>query len=208
MVSRFRGKRGKFLTKLRKISGYLAVFAFLLTNVAFSNVAQAQNIGVSEIRAGIFAHKVTGGFLPFDPDRWIGLGQVEDINLEILFSSPDDEFFRWMGSPRPRLGASFNIKGVESMVNLGLTWQVGVFDTPLFVEGTLGAALHNGALSGVSAPLSNFGCPVGFYSAASVGVNVGEKVTILLTYEHISNLRLCSPNEGLSNLGVRFGYKF
>ncbi|MCF6326004.1 MAG: acyloxyacyl hydrolase [Devosiaceae bacterium] len=196
------------MTKLRKICGYLAVFAFLLMNAAFSNVAQAQNFGVSEIRAGILAHKVTYGFFPFNPDRWIGLEQVEDINVEILFFSPDIEFFRWMGSPRPRLGASFNIKGVESMVNLGLTWQAPIFDTPLFVEGTFGAALTNGALSGVSAPLSNFGCPVGFYTAASVGVNVDENISVMITYEHMSNLSLCSQNDGLSNLGVRFGYKF
>ncbi len=196
------------MSNLRKIVRNLTAFAVLMLTVAFSNIAQAQSFDVSEIRAGILAHKVTSGFLPFNPDRWIGLGQVEDINVEILFSSPDDEFFRWMGSPRPRLGASFNIKGVESMVNLGLTWQVSIFDTPLFVEGTIGAALHNGALSGVVAPLSNFGCPVGFYTAASAGVNVGDKATILLTYEHVSNLRLCSPNEGLSNLGIRFGYKF
>jgi len=176
--------------------------------VVGGSVAQAQEFGISEIRAGIFAHKVTGGFLPFDPNRWIGLGQIEDINVEILFSSPDNEFFRWLGSPRPRLGASFNIRGVESMANLGLTWQAQVFDTPFFVEGTFGVAVTNGALSGVVAPLSNFGCPVGFYEAASIGINVDENISVMITYEHTSNLNLCSPNDGLSNLGIRFGYKF
>ncbi len=163
---------------------------------------------VSEVRLGIFAHKVTHGFLPFDPNRWIGLGRIEDLNVELLFTSPDNEFFRWMGSPRPTLGATLNFNGLESMAHLALTWQVPVFDTPFFIEGTLGAAVHNGALSGARLPLTNFGCRAGFYEAASFGMNVGDNATVMITYEHTSNLGLCLPNDGLSNLGVRMGYKF
>ncbi len=163
---------------------------------------------VSEVRLGIFAHKVTHGFLPFDSSRWLGLGRIEDLNVELLFTSPDNEFFRWMGSPRPNLGATFNFNGLESMAHLALTWQVPVFDTPFFIEGTLGAAVHNGALTGARLPRSNFGCRAGFYEAASLGMNVGDNATVMITYEHTSNLGLCSPNGGLSNLGVRMGYKF
>ena len=163
---------------------------------------------VSEVRAGIFAHKVTHGFLPFDPSRWLGLSRIEDLNVELLFTSPDNEFFRWMGSPRPTLGATFNFNGLESMAHLALTWQLPIFETPFFIEGTLGAAVHNGALSGARRPLTNFGCRAGFYEAASIGMNVGDNATVMIAYEHTSNLGLCSPNGGLSNLGVRMGYKF
>jgi hypothetical protein len=37
---------------------------------------------------------------------------------------------------------------------------------------------------------------------------VSENVTVTLRYEHISNLELCSPNDGLSNLGLMVGVKF
>ena len=31
---------------------------------------------------------------------------------------------------------------------------------------------------------------------------------IVTTIEHMSNGKLCDPNAGLTNLGVRLGYKF
>jgi hypothetical protein len=30
----------------------------------------------------------------------------------------------------------------------------------------------------------------------------------LVTFDHISNAELASPNEGLDTLGVRYGYRF
>lgn len=162
---------------------------------------------VSEVRVGVFAHKVTTAFLPFNPG-WIGLDRIEDLHLEVLFTSPDHDFVRWIGAPRPNLGVTFGRNGVESLLHLGLTWQLPIFDTPLFIEGTFGAAITNGALSDVVAPLSNFGCPVGFYENASLGINLSDNVTAMITYEHTSNLSICTPNDGLSNLGIRIGYKF
>ena len=206
--------RVKQATMLRRIFQILGVVALaggfsstLAQELAAPELPEAPPL-VSELRVGIFAHKVTYGFLPFDPNRWIGLGRIEDLNVELLFTAPDNEFFRWMGSPRPNLGATFSMGGLESMAHLALTWQVPVFDTPFFIEGTLGAAVHNGALSGARPPRTNFGCRAGFYESASLGMNVSDNATVMITYEHTSNLGLCTPNGGLSNLGVRMGYKF
>jgi hypothetical protein len=37
---------------------------------------------------------------------------------------------------------------------------------------------------------------------------LGEHATATLTYEHTSNANLCAANQGLSNFGIRLGYRF
>jgi hypothetical protein len=56
--------------------------------------------------------------------------------------------------------------------------------------------------------MRNLGCRVNFYEVFGIGANLGENVTATLTYEHTSNLGLCGANQGLSNFGVRLGWKF
>ena len=170
--------------------------------------ARAEGFGVSEIRAGAFSHNVYSGFVPVLPQRWNGISRIEDLNVELLFNSPDLELFRWIGSPRPNLGGTFSLTGQESMAHLALTWQLPLFDTPVFFESSFGAAINNGDLTGAAPPRRNLGCRVNFYESISVGVNMEKNFTALLTYEHTSNLGLCVANEGLSNLGLRIGYKF
>lgn len=169
--------------------------------------ATTGGFGLSEVRGGIFAHSVYSGFLPVMPSRWLGFSRIEDLNVELLFDLPDADFMRWIGSPRANIGATVNFAGRESMAHAALTWTVPVFDTPLFIEGSFGGAIHNGVLTGAVAPMRSLGCRVNFYESASIGVNVTEQASVMLTYEHTSNANLCPPNAGLSNLGVRFGYK-
>lgn len=161
---------------------------------------------LDELRAGIFYHSVYAGFLPTG-DNW-DFSRIEDIKFAALFSSPDIAAFEWIGSPRPEIGATINLAGRENLVHANLNWQVPVFDTPLYLELGFGAALTDGALTGATRPARNFGCALNFYEAAGIGANVSENVTVTLRYEHMSNLEICSPNDGLSNLGVMVGVKF
>ncbi len=184
---------------------------FILTATIFFSTSSnsiAQGFAVSEVRAGVFAHNIYGGFLPFTPARWSSEILIEDINVELLFTSPNNDFFRFIGSPRPNLGGTFSLAGKESMVHAALTWQLPIFDTPIFIEGSFGIAAHNGALNGATTPNKNLGCRVNFYESASIGYNIDKNLSAMITYEHTSNLDLCSQNDGLSNLGIRFGYSF
>lgn len=160
---------------------------------------------ISEIRGGFHFHNAYGGFIPSNPDWWT-LDQFEDVSFDVLFTSP--EIFEWIGSPRPNLGATINLDGQESMAHLGLTWHLPIFDTPFYVEGTLGAAIHNGYLTNAPAGFENLGCRVNFYEQVGVGANLTESITATLTYEHMSNWELCEENGGLSNFGLRVGWKF
>ena len=162
---------------------------------------------VDELRIGLHAHDVHHAALPFSVNQW-RLNQIEDISFDLLFTSPDLDVFRWMGSPRPEVGATLNLGGKDSMAHLGLTWQLPIFETPVYLEGTFGAAIHDGALTGAAPGRKNFGCQVNFYERFGVGMHVSDNVTATLTYEHTSNNGWCQANDGLSNFGLRLGWKF
>jgi len=83
-----------------------------------------------------------------------------------------------------------------------------LFETPFYLEGTFGAAVHNGVLAGAVGTRKNFGCAVNFYERFGVGARLGENATATLTYEHSSNNGWCAANDGLSNFGLRVGWKF
>jgi opacity protein-like surface antigen len=164
---------------------------------------------VDELRIGIHAHDVHHAMLPFLVKEW-ELNQIEDISFDVLFTSPDMDAFRWIGSPRPDLGVTLNTDGQDSLLHLGLTWQLPVFDTPFYLEGTFGGAVHNGYLTNSpnNTERHNFGCRLNFYERFGVGANLSEHMTATLTYEHTSNNNWCQDNQGLSNFGVRLGWKF
>lgn len=179
--------------------------AALLALSASPAVAQ-ENI-VSEVRLGVFAHAAHPGWIPWDPTKF-NVDQIEDIAFEVLFRSPDIDAFRWIGAPRPNFGVTVNLDGQESMAHLALTWQTHVLDSPVFIEGTLGAAIHNGILMGTFGKMRPQGCRVQIYTAAGIGIDLNDQFTATLAYEHMSNLTLCNANYGLSNLGIKIGAKF
>jgi lipid A 3-O-deacylase len=162
---------------------------------------------IDEVRVGIHAHEVHWSLWPVHVRDW-DLSQISDVSFDVLFTSPDHDIFRWIGSPRPEIGTTLTFTGEESLLHAGLTWQLPVFDTPIFLEGTFGAALHNGYLTNAPAGRRNMGCRINFYERFGIGVNISENATALLTYEHTSNAELCDANDGLSNFGVRVGFKF
>ena len=183
-----------------------------LPALAQSEVAALPSAGVldivDEVRAGLAFHGVYYTMIPQDFGDW-DLSRLEDVTFDVLFTSPDLDAFRWIGAPRPEIGATINLEGEDSLVHAGLTWQAHLFDSPVFVEGTFGAAIHNGYL-GDEAPAGRrqFGCRVNFYERFGVGVDLTENATATLSYEHTSNAELCDQNAGLSNLGLKFGWKF
>lgn len=162
---------------------------------------------VDEFRFGLHAAYAHYALFPTDPAGW-DLSHVETVSADVLFTSPDIDAFRWIGAPRPEIGVSANLAGRDSIAHAGLTWQLPLFETPFYLEGALGAAIHNGALTDAAPGRSNFGCRVNFYERYGVGANLSDTVTATLAYEHTSNGELCERNDGLSNLGFWLGVKF
>lgn len=194
---------------LRNLGLAVAAVFGLAMPVAAQDLLSPQPLAgvIDELRFGVAAHQAHYTLFPTALDQW-RLNQIEDVSFDVLFVSPDMDAFRWIGSPRPEVGATLNLAGHDSIAHLALTWQLPVFDTPVFLEGSFGAAIHDGYLTGAPVGRQNFGCRVNFYERYGIGANINDHTTVSLQYEHTSNAELCPPNGGLSNLGLRVGWKF
>lgn len=170
----------------------------------------AKGLGISELRGGAFVDDVELYGPPVYvvpvPDS-VSLSNLSVVSLDALFVSPD--LFKWIGSPRPDVGVTYDFTH-ESMVHASLSWHLPVFDTGAFVESEVGAAIHNGALSGATRPFRNLGCPALFFWSFSVGYNFDDHWSILATEQHGSQGGACTwhNNDGLNYDGIRIGYKF
>jgi lipid A 3-O-deacylase len=109
--------------------------------------------------------------------------------------------------PRVHLGGSLNLDGRTSFGYAGLTWTLDV--TPsVFMEASLGGAVHDGENNPVERHRNALGCTVLFRESGSLGIRVTKDWSVIATVEHLSNAGLCSNNRGLTNVGVRVGYSF
>jgi lipid A 3-O-deacylase len=156
---------------------------------------------IGEFRAGVFDANLDGG------DR-------EDaeymINVELLFGRPferahGDSFRDFLLRPRPHIGFSVSPDDGTDQLYAGFTWEVKLTDR-IFVEASFGGALHDGP-TGSKDPES-YGCAVNFRESASLGVDLTERMRLMVTVDHMSNGGLCDQNEGLTNAGVRLGYRW
>lgn len=154
---------------------------------------------ISELRLGAFAHD------PTSPEK----GSV-DINGEILTVKPfipADPLLAFL-VPRLAVGGSVNTAGDTSHAHASLAWTYDI-TTKLFVEASLGVAIHNGK-TGTIVPRDRvaLGCSPLFRESGSIGYRFDEHWSVMATVEHLSNADACSRNRGLTNYGVRVGYAF
>lgn len=122
-----------------------------------------------------------------------------NVNGEILFRP-----IAVLLGARPHLGGTYNFEGTTNKLYTGLTWDVPV-GAGFFLEGSLGAALHDGGLD--EPGKATYGCRVNFRESASVGYELDPHWRVMLMIDHMSNAGLCVKNRGLTNAGVRLGYR-
>ncbi len=153
---------------------------------------------LSELRLGLFSHD------PWSPER----GSA-DFSAEVLFQKPFIATSSWEPAiPRLHLGGALNTDGKTSHLRAGLSWTFELTEK-LFVEASLGGALHNGRTSrAVPANRNSLGCSAHFREAAGIGYRIDPRWSVIASVEHLSNAGLCRKNRGLTNLGVSLGYRF
>ncbi|WDR01671.1 acyloxyacyl hydrolase [Devosia algicola] len=168
-----------------------------------STIAYAQVDILPEVRAGILSHDVGNGTNALlDPQR------LSDASVELLFSLGDLSNVLVVAELRPHIGASLNFKGQESFAYAGLSLTAQLPLLPVFVEASLGGAAHGTPFSS-AATTPRFGCLAVARAAASVGVNVLPGASIIGTVEHYTDGGLCgTPNDGVTNVGLRVGFRF
>lgn len=148
-----------------------------------------------------------GGFYtnPDQAERGAAV-QLEAVFSKFITHDFGNTYVNAVLQPRIHIGGNINVTGDTSIAYTGLTWQFPVYG-PLFVEGTFGGGIHNGKLDNAPRDRQQLGCPILFRESASVGLGF-EKFSVMGTIEHLSNAGACSENDGLTNVGVRIGYKF
>ena len=183
----------------KRISPFWTIFSLSLAAFTLPASAQQARPFIDEARVGILAHDV--------PNLWSGFSletRRPDLNGELIFS-PSVLFLG--GTVRPVVGGSWNTDHGTSKVYADARWEsntgLGVF----FGLG-VGAAVHNGVLGPTSMDHKALGSPVLFHFPAEIGYRFEGGHTLSLYFEHDSNAHLARYNEGLDDLGIRYGFKF
>ena len=166
--------------------------------------AMAQVKIVDEVKIGALGHDL--GFLGHH------LEAGPDINVEMLFIPPD--VLAIIGSPRPHIGADINTAGKTSDGYFGLTWGIMLIQSlfgagdGVFINGSLGGAVHDGYID--SGPLNRklLGSRVLFRESAELGYQLTPGINVSALLDHISNANLGRHNMGITSAGARFGFKF
>ena len=158
-----------------------------------------------EIRLGLYNHGLDS--LSFvSKNREGGF----DINGEIL--APPLPYKLWPQSLRPRIGASISLSGKTDLFYTGLTFEISEIIAPFFITLGLDIAVHTGRRRDNDDGFNALGCRWIFHESASVGLVFGTHHRIMGTIEHASNARsligACPRNTGLTNVGIRYGYRF
>lgn len=166
--------------------------------------ARAADGIIDQLKFGVLDHDIGIGGHHKEPGA--------DINGEVQFTSPS--FLGIIWSPRPHLGTDINTDGKTSDIYAGLTWTLlkfqDVFDSSdaIFLDGSVGGAVHDGHLHGGSSSDKQLGSRVLFRESVEIGYQFVPRQSISLFADHISDAGLTSQNQGISNLGVRYGYGF
>ena len=174
-----------------------ALFAVALT-LPTPAVAQSGFDVVHSLAGGVLAH-----------DRGAFSSNEEDgaaINLEMQFVEPGWDWWRYVGSPRPRIGGNINTSGDTSFGYAGLYWDYYLFDE-FFIAGGVGGAVHNGEIDEAPGE-KELGSRVLFHLAAEVGWRFADRHALSIYADHLSNANLADENEGLDNVGVRYHFFF
>jgi lipid A 3-O-deacylase len=171
---------------------------------AGASPAHAADGIVDELKFGVLDHDTTIGGHHKEPGA--------DINGEVLFTSPS--FLNVIWAPRPHLGADINTDGKTSQFYFGLTWRVLHFteiftaSDGVYLLGSLGGAVHDGHLNGGGHDDKQLGSRVLFRESIDLGYEFVPRQSVSVFIDHISDAGLTSQNQGITNLGLRYGYGF
>jgi lipid A 3-O-deacylase len=173
--------------------------------------ARADDAIFSEVRVGVLDHD-----LHFLGGRESGI----DFNGELLFVSPFSglggflpSWLRWAAEPQPTIGASINSAGYTSQGYAALTWTVPLFtgllrdNDGLSLGLSAGGALNNGRIEREDDHAA-LGSNALFRLGAEIGYQVTPRIGLYVLLDHYSNAGLARANDGITDLGVRVGWRF
>jgi lipid A 3-O-deacylase len=155
---------------------------------------------IDEVRGGIFKQAVDDAPHEGGPA----------LNLEVLGGrfggNYDNEILNFFLTPRPDIGTTIAF-GKTDEFYVGVTWDAKLYER-FFFEATFGGALHDGPLN--TPHEASYGCTANFREGASLGFALSPEWRLMGIVDHMSNAGLCNPNpnRGLTNAGMRLGYRW
>lgn len=155
--------------------------------------------------------EMTIGVMAHDPTRVQERGSLdarfEALTSPIARAASDASPFAALLAPRLALGATLNSAGKTDFAYLGPAWRFDLVG-PLFLDGEFGLALNNYRPRADGLYL-NLGSHVTFHEEIGLGLRLSERWDVIATAEHISHAALFAhANAGLTDVGVRLGYRF
>jgi len=182
------------------------MLAAVLTSLLLPAGADAGPLAgvVDEAKLGTSIHDIAIGADHKEPGT--------DINSEVLFVSPS--LFAPIFSPRPHLGVMANSAGKTSWSYAGLTWSVTPFkgllapNDGIFAALGLGGAVHTGNNASTDPDRKGMGTTFLFHEYAELGYRDAAGYSLSAFLDHVSNANTAKHNPGITDLGVRVGYKF
>jgi len=164
---------------------------------------------ISEVKASVLVHDVLRDGNKTAESNTVDLGG-EVLFAPFKFANPDAKILRTLVQPRLHLGGLVNTAGHTDSGYLGLTWDYR-FDNQVFIEGAFGFALHNGQLHAQTPPNNypNLGSSVLFREGIDVGYRFDGVNSVALHLSHMSHAGwFADENDGMTFLGLRYGYRF
>ncbi|HEX9491519.1 MAG TPA: acyloxyacyl hydrolase [Stellaceae bacterium] len=175
----------------------LIAAALLAIAAVAASSAQAQSRWLDEAKLGLDAHDIALGGTHKEPGV--------DVNGELLFTSPP--LLDAIGGPRPHVGVAVNTSGATSYAYFGLTWTASIFDRA-FISGALGGAVHNGKIDTDVPNRKGLGSRVLFHEYVELGLRATPVLSLSVFLDHMSNANLARRNAGMTDVGLRTGFKF
>lgn len=167
---------------------------YLVTIFTATLIFVVSNTKAQEFKIGITQHD-------FDTKLNHRVEKGQNIIIEYLIDKLDNYLRAY-----PHIGASINSKGYTSNLYTGLTWQAD-FDNALLLEVSLGISVNN-AEKKISKKRRALGSNLLFRESFSVGYKLSKIHSISVMIDHISSDDITKPNPGLTDIGIRYGYKF
>lgn len=179
-----------------------------------------------EVFVGVYKHDVT--FI----GNAVGLGAAgreDGFDVHLGYRTNKLESLRWLGKPQVHTMVSINSKNTSNFVAAGFDWRIELGQPGgFYFRPGMGLAYTDGkaGLPPANAPnltqaerdrrtylyyhRIDFGSKVLFEPELALGYQVSDKVSVELSYTHLSNGQIFhqGKNQGLDDAGVRLVYAF
>lgn len=162
--------------------------------ISILSFAMLQKAQAQEIKFGIMQHD-------FDTKLGHRYEKGQNIIIEYLFDKMPNYIRAF-----PHIGASINNKGYTSNIYTGLTWQFDLKDL-LTMEVSLGGGINNAERLEPKKKRA-LGSKLLFRESFSIGYLIDKTHSISIMIDHTSSADIRKPNPGLTDIGIRYGFRF